>query len=537
MRRFVLLAAVPALAVASCAAIKDDPKPIMIRPTSQPAVAPASTRPADRESVCSTQAVSVEVTIEEAVLQALENNRALRVERLNPPIARTFVQQELAAFEPVLVGEIAGGRERVFDREGESVRDSVVTGRAAIAEFLPTGTTIDAGIDTDRRWSTLLDDFHAVRAGVTVTQALLEGAGVAVNLADLRQAKVDVKVSEYEFRGFAEALVAEVETTYWDYVLARRQVRIVEDSLALAQQQLDETQHRIRVGDLAETELAAAEAEVALRREALINARSLADAVRVRLLRLIRPDAMPATGCQIIPHTEPTVPPIPLESLEDHMAVALHLRPEIRQAQLLVRRDQLEIVKTRNGLLPRLDLFVTLGRTGYAESFGDALRDLDTQGYDALVGVRFEHPVTNLADRAQHRRAVLSLEQQEESLRNLEDLVRQDVALAFIEVRRTREQVDATATTRRFQEEKLRAETVKFRVGKSTAILVAAAQRDLVASQVAEVQAVANYLKARTQLYRLEGSLLERRGLSAPGRQAMIDIPRVPASPSPSEIR
>ena len=33
------------------------------------------------------------------------------------------------------------------------------------------------------------------------------------------------------------------------------------------------------------------------------------------------------------------------------------------------------------------------------------------------------------------------------------------------------------------------------------------------------VQAVANYLKALVDLYRLEGSLLARRGISAPGTQ------------------
>jgi outer membrane protein TolC len=58
-------------------------------------------------------------------------------------------------------------------------------------------------------------------------------------------------------------------------------------------------------------------------------------------------------------------------------------------------------------------------------------------------------------------------------------------------------------------------------VGKSTSLLVAQAQRDLVASQIAETQAVANYLKALVALYRLEGSLLQRRGIAAPGGEAV----------------
>jgi outer membrane protein TolC len=90
-----------------------------------------------------------------------------------------------------------------------------------------------------------------------------------------------------------------------------------------------------------------------------------------------------------------------------------------------------------------------------------------------------------------------------------------------------REQITATAATRKFQEEKLRVETEKFRVGKSTSLLVAQAQRDLVVSQIAEIRAVANYFKALVALYRLEGSLLPRRGLSAPGADPVtLDDPK-----------
>ena len=56
------------------------------------------------------------------------------------------------------------------------------------------------------------------------------------------------------------------------------------------------------------------------------------------------------------------------------MKLALQMRPDLNQAKLLWQRGDLEVVKTRNGLLPKLDLFVTLGRTGFAESFGKSVR-------------------------------------------------------------------------------------------------------------------------------------------------------------------
>ena len=92
-----------------------------------------------------------------------------------------------------------------------------------------------------------------------------------------------------------------------------------------------------------------------------------------------------------------------------------------------------------------------------------------------------------------------------------------DVRTAYIEVDRTKQQIAATSVTRKFNEEKLRTETEKLRVGKSISFLVAQAQRDLLTSRIAEVRALANYLKALIDLYRQDGSLLERRGISAPG--------------------
>jgi outer membrane protein TolC len=146
---------------------------------------------------------------------------------------------------------------------------------------------------------------------------------------------------------------------------------------------------------------------------------------------------------------------------------------------------------------------------------------LDSRSYDVACGLMFEYPPANQAARARYSRAVISKSQLLEALENLIQLVQVDVRSAYIEVTRAREQITATAATRNFQEEKLRAETEKFRVGKSTSLLVAQAQRDLVASQIAETQAVANYLKALVALYRLEGSLLQRRGIAAPGAEAV----------------
>ncbi|MCX5770449.1 MAG: TolC family protein, partial [Candidatus Hydrogenedentes bacterium] len=98
-------------------------------------------------------------------------------------------------------------------------------------------------------------------------------------------------------------------------------------------------------------------------------------------------------------------------------------------------------------------------------------------------------------------------------------LVEQDVRGAYIELRRAREQVSATAATRKLQETVASTEAEKMRLGSSTSLLVARAQRDLLEAQINEVQAAKNFLQAIVNLYRFDGSLLIRRGIACPGAE------------------
>jgi outer membrane protein TolC len=326
-------------------------------------------------------------------------------------------------------------------------------------------------------------------------------------------------MSEYELRGFTEFLVAEVERTYWDYALAGRQMEIVEESLKVARQQLNETKELIAVGRLPRAELAAVQAEVAAQDQALIEARANKESIRLQLLRLLNPAESGIWQREVVLIHRPTLPKIKLEDVDLHVAVSMCMRPILNEARLKILHGDLELVKTQNGLLPFMELFIQLGKSGYANSFGQSIGNMNKDSYEALVGLRFEYPILNRDAKALHRRALVTREQAQKALNNLSQLVEVDIRTAYIEVNRTKEQIAASSVTRKFNEEKLRIETEKLRVGKSTSFLVAQAHRDLLVSRMSEVQAIANYLKALIDLYRQDGSLLERRGISAPGRE------------------
>jgi outer membrane protein TolC len=460
------------------------------------------------------------LTLQEAVLMSLKNNRALMVEQLNPSIQKTYEDQERAAFDPLVEGDISLERSQKESQSASGVRE-VTTDTSAIGlslqEFFPTGTFVELRADTKRTdYSLYSEPYTETALSLSLNQPLLRGFGRDVNLVGVRQAAIETDISQYELRGYIENLVATVENTYWDYGLAQRQVEIVQESLKLAEQQLAETREMITVGTMAEAELVAGQAEVATQRQDLINARSAMAVSRLKLLRLLSPSGDDLWERSVALVHQPQLPEARLGDVGDHVATALKMRPEVNQAKLAMQREDLELVQTRNGLLPQMDFFINLGKSGYAESFGDSVGDLSGDNYYAAGGLSFEFPLKNKKARAIHQRATLRRDQAVSALDNLNQLVAMDVRVSYIEVERTREQIDASRATRKYQQENLRIETEKFRVGKSTSLLVAQVQRDFLAGRINEVQAVVNYLKALTDFYRLEGSLLTSRGIKAP---------------------
>ncbi len=462
------------------------------------------------------------LSVADGIVMALDRNTAFRVQRLDPAIIRTREDNARAAFDPSLDGTIARSRQHapanVLSSTTTSDAPSVVestTAQAVLGTTLPTGTRVELNGATDLTEST--GDHAASRLGATVTQPLLDGFGTGPNLVVLRQSRLDTQLSVWELRGFALALVADVERACWTYVLAQFQREAYRDALHVAEQQQAETRERIRVGKLADLDAVAADAEVALRREGLIQSESDCEAARLHLVRLLNP-AQPGLW-QLTPAIgdDPLAPAAALDPVETCVTRALRQRPDLNQARLSIERGDLELVKTRNGLLPRLDLFASLGRSGYAASFNGSIGGDADPGRDVSVGLQLNVPLGNRSAKADHRRAILSRDQSAEALNNLCQLAQEDVRTAWVQAHTSDEQVVATLASRTLQERKLDAEMMKFREGKSTPLLVAQAQRDLLGSKLAYVQAVVAAILARTDLHRLDGSLLDLHGISVDG--------------------
>lgn len=454
---------------------------------------------------------TLKLSLNEAVLLMLENNPALQVQRLNPESASLNETRQDAAFDTGVSATLSGSNtEAQTGAKSRSNRAGV-----DLSKRLASGETVSLALSAANTDAPAADSRYSTGLGLSVTKPLLQGGGREVNLASLRQSELDSQASVFELQAYAETLAGNLIDTYWNYALALRKIEIYEASLQLARDQYEEAALRVELGSLAEIDLVAARAETALREQALINARSSAEALRLSLLRILHPgESADFWDAEALP-TDALAEPAPLPGARAaHVAAALQSRPDLNQARLNIQRGEIDLIKTKNGLLPYLDAFVSLGRTGYSSTLGSASSDVFSDASDMSAGLTFKYTLGNRSSKAVHRQTEIKQEQLELAMANLEALAQEDVRAAWVELDRATSQVRATAASMDLQKEKLRAESEKYRVGRSTILQVNQAQRDALQAEVDYAQALADTVKAQAALLAQTGMLLRHMGVT-----------------------
>jgi outer membrane protein len=457
------------------------------------------------------------LTLGQALIRGLMDNSSLLVQRYSPTIARAGVLGARGVFDPVVTGSVSSTQTRTPDGTTDSDNNATsITG--GISQFLPTGTTIAANADTSiNNGSGGVGQSTDVGGTLTITQALLKGGNLQANLASIRSAKLGVRISNYELRGVAQTTVYNIITAYWAYALAQQNVSILQTAVNVARQQMEETKAFIRVGRIAGSQLPASIAQLASEEQSLIAAQGALQTARLNLLQLITPPQRAFWKRHLVLLNQPFVPPEQLAPLREHVKLAMKMSPIINQTKLEIMQGDLSVIQTRNGLLPQLNLFLALGKTGYANDFGHAYDNLNGPGYSIGGGLSFSYPLLNRSAESAYQQAELSRDQLEASLANLVQTVELAVRNDYITARTDRKQIAAAIANTAAQAETLKATQGQFRVGEATSLQVAQAQTTLLSAQLTQAQSVVNYLDALATLYLEEGTLLQRSGLSSPG--------------------
>jgi len=467
------------------------------------------------------------LSLRQAVRRALANNLDIRVMSLGPEISREEMAQAAAVFDMVV---FAGATYSVQDERQNTVFDKTALSKTRAVQIgLRKHTTTGADLMAMYSLTRLATSSAFVTKPTTyepnftleMTQPLLKGAWPEVNLAALRVARIDRRISEEAFRERVEAVITDVVSAYWALHVARQALEIHEGLLAKTLK-IQETVRKRELIDAHNLHTTQAEAAVAGRKALVIRARKSVDDIEDALLQLMLGKQAP-TGREIdIGLTTPPADRLFAIDGEGQVLAALKDNSQLAQARLAVQAAGINVRVAEKNLLPTLDLNASATWMGLdrRRSVGND-QILDSKYLSYSVGLLFEYPLGNREARAAGRRARLERLQSIMNLQNVAAQIARTVNEKVREVARARQDLQVATDAVKANQLYIKAIESREKHGGrdkplSPEFLLNMKLQALVALGTSEQdveRAIADYYTARIQLAQITGTLLSQYGV------------------------
>jgi outer membrane protein TolC len=349
----------------------------------------------------------LELSLQEAVELALENNMDIVVQRYNPWFADTGILKARAGgFGGGTPGAVFGGSSAnnpplnfdpvitstlTLDDRNIPVNNPLTSGTGTgVSGLVPltihtsifntqfsqgfqTGTTLFAVWDNTRSSSSsaanLFNPSVTTQIFAGFQQQLLNGFGRSVNNRNIRIANNNRKIADWSFTQQAITTVTNTITSYWELVFARGNVKVQEQAVTVAEKLYNDNKKQLEIGTMAPLEVTRAESEVATNRQNLIVAQTLQLQDQQALKNFISKDPLAPNfvNVEIIPTDLPSRPEaIEAATFEEAVREAFSKRPELQESAINLLNSAIDVKATRNALLPTATLTAQYGSTGLA---------------------------------------------------------------------------------------------------------------------------------------------------------------------------
>ena len=418
------------------------------------------------------------------------------------------------------------------------------TGQANInySQAFSTGTSISFEFDNNRQTtnSPLFNISPALGAQYRflLQQQLLSGFGFGPNLRYLRIANNDKKISDIAFKSQVIATITQIENIYWDLVNAYEQAQVNEQSVAFAQQSLDNARKQLQLQSIPEIDVMRSEAEVSRRDQDLTLARTSLQLqellIKNALTRSLDDPVLEAVGVIPTDRLQEVQPPT-AHSVQDLIAQALRDRPEFAQSDLDLTNRRISSKAVRNALLPSLSLVGFYGGSGLAGPLNPAYNPaltgvpnvstvpIDYSGAlqnsfnntapDYYIGLNLSIPIRNRVAKADQYRSELEYRQAELRREELKKQIKIEVRNADYALQQTAARVDAARKARDLAQRTFDITKKEQDLGAGSIFQTVTAQRDLSLSELDLFSAMTVYEKAKVELDRATASTLEHNGI------------------------
>ena len=509
------------------------------------------------------------ISLQDAVDLALQNNLAIVIERYTPWLAEASILHTLSggsptsgpvsalgtipalSFDPLLTTTLSLDQRLLPVNNGLTAGTGTSVGslsqlntHTATADFsyaqgFHTGTFFSATFNNVRGSSSSPSNFFSPFVQnnfiFTANQQLLNGFGLQANEHYILIAKVNKSIADQTLIQQVITSITAVGNAYWELVFARGNVDVAKQEIALAEKTYSDNKKQVDVGTLAPLEIVQAEAQLATAQQALIVAQTTVLQDQLTLLNLIAkdPNAPALRTVEIIPTDNADVAPPEVEKLplEDLVKEATTKRPDVVQAGLTIKGDDINVRATKNALLPTLTLsgeYATEGLAGNNRPSANCIptppattcqiiSGLGTSLNQEFSGTYPEYnaalnltiPIRNRAAQANNIIATLNKRSDSANYQQIVNNAVTDVHNAQITLEQARITLAAAIKTRDLDQQTLDAEQKKYQVGASTLFNIVSDQNTLAAAESAEVRARVNLVEGKVNFDRAMARTLE----------------------------
>ncbi len=399
----------------------------------------------------------------------------------------------------------------------------------------------------------------------TVTQHLLQGFGTGINGRFILQAKNDRRITDSSFRQQLLYTVDQVENIYWGLVSAYEDEQAKERALAQSTQLSADNRKQLEIGTLAPLDVVNSDASAASDKQALIASQSNLEYQQLIMKQAIARNLSDPqlAKAPVIPTDRVGLDRLPEEDMpvEDLVREADQDNPQIEQAVLNMKNNEITIKAEKNGLLPVVDAYAFYGGSALAgaqgpgavcnfstfaacppgtypsSSYETALGNLaNNSSPDRGVGLNVTIPLRNRTAQADQARSQMEYRQSQMRLQQLYTQIRINVINGQYALTNDRAQVSAAQAASDYATQSLLAEQKKYRLGASTTANVLQQGRNLATAENTLISATAAYARDRAALLQLVSNTLDRYGISITDAAAgtVSQAPLIPGLTKPT---
>lgn len=502
-----------------------------------------------------------QLSVEDAVRQALEHNLGLQVAKVAPELQDLNLAQTRTAWSPSLTATGSTGSTDtpnssfLSGASGDSINSKQTAGSVGIQQATPWhGSSFALGWDNTRATTTnIFTNFNPQynsSLSASFVQPLLRNFRIDSVKTQLETGKKSRQNADLDVQASIATTSRSVRNAYWDLAYAIESLKVAKQSLDLARQSLRDNKARVEIGTMAPIDIVEAEAEVAQRDEAVIVAEAGIDRAEDTLRALIfDPSSADFWSVRIEPTSVPPFTPLSV-NVDGAVTKALASRTDLKQAQTSIESTDITLRYLTDQTRPELNAQFDYGLTGLAgtqavrgagfpgpvigsvhRSYGAAVGDIFQNQYPRwTLAVNMKYPLGQSAQAANVAKTKLQQSQAKLQLRNQELQVATQVRDAARSLTTNQKRVGSTRASRELAQRKLDAEQKKFAAGQSTGFFVFQAQRDLAQAQANELKAVLDYNKSLVDFETIQQAPLTAGASSAVGASASTGTATAPTS-------